>query len=124
MQLLEIKVIKQKPVFGVSDKVMLRPACSDRETSKNVEVMYEASLVIVLGRKRITNALIRLRGCAGWSVLLLFACIKISLSRDWAHMKTVQLEQISYFVLVANLNLILGSIGKVCLYHHCTNVEG
>ena len=37
-------------------------------------------------RKRITNVRIRLRGCAVWSVPLLFACNKVRLSHMEAHM--------------------------------------
>ena len=47
----------------------------------NSERLPEASCVILLYGKRITKALIKLRGCAGRSVPLLFACIKIRFSR-------------------------------------------
>ena len=48
-------LVATKPVFGVSDKASL------------------ASLDVVLSKRQITKALIRLRGCAGWSSRLLFA---------------------------------------------------
>ena len=40
--------------------------CSATGTSKNTEVLHEASLVI-LSKKGITKAQIRLRKCLGWS---------------------------------------------------------
>ena len=66
-------LIATKPVFGVSDKVRFKPACSATETSYKIEVSLVASLDILLSNKRITKALIRLRGCAGWSAPVLFA---------------------------------------------------
>ena len=63
----------RKPVFGVSDKVRFKPIPSATEISKKIEISRVASLDIILSNKRITKALIRLRGCAGWSAPLLFA---------------------------------------------------
>ena len=54
-----------KPVLGVSDKMRFKPVCSATE--------LVASLDMILFNKRITKALIKLRGCAGWSAPLLFA---------------------------------------------------
>ena len=62
-----------KPVFGVSDKASYKPVSSSTVTSKNIEISLEASLDMILSTKRITKALIRLRGCAGWSAPVLFA---------------------------------------------------
>ena len=62
-----------KPVFWVSEKVRLTLVCSTTGTSWNIEISLIASLDMILSRKRITKALIRLRGCAGWSAPLLFA---------------------------------------------------
>ena len=65
--------VATKPVFGVSYKVRSKPECSATGTSYKVESLLVACFDMVLSKKRITKALIRLRGCAGWSALLLFA---------------------------------------------------
>ena len=62
-----------KPVFGVSDKASFKPVSSATVTSYKIEISPAASLYMVLSKKRITKALIRLRGCAGWSAPVLFA---------------------------------------------------
>ena len=41
--------------------------------SKKIEILPVARLNMLLYKKRITKALIRLRGCAGWSAPMLFA---------------------------------------------------
>ena len=60
-------LVSAKPVFGVSDKVIFKPACSAAETSQKNEISLRASLDMVLSKTRITKALIRL------SVPVLFA---------------------------------------------------
>ena len=62
----------RKPVFGVSNKVRLKPVCSATETCLKNEISLVASLAMILSNKRITKSLIRLRGCAGWTAPLLF----------------------------------------------------
>ena len=62
-----------KPVFGVPDKARLKPVSSATETSWKIEISPVASLHMILSIKRITKALIRLRGCAGWSEPVLLA---------------------------------------------------
>ena len=62
-----------KPVFGVPDKARLNPVSSATETSWKIEMSPVASLHMILSIKRITKALIRLRGCAGWSAPVMFA---------------------------------------------------
>ena len=49
-----------KPVFGVSDKVRLKPVSSATEANWNIEILHEASLDIIIYNKRITKALISL----------------------------------------------------------------
>ena len=66
-------LVATKPVFGVFDQVVPKPACSATETSNKIEISPEAKLDMILYKKRITKVLIRLRGCAGWSAPLLFA---------------------------------------------------
>ena len=61
-----------KPVFGVPDKVRFKPACSATETSLKIEISLVASLDMILSKKQIIKALIRLRRCAGWSAPVLF----------------------------------------------------
>ena len=65
--------VTRKPVFGVCDQVRLKLACSATETCQGLEILVIASRGIILSRQRTTKALIRLRGCAGWSAPLLFA---------------------------------------------------
>ena len=54
--------------------VRLKPTYSDTETRLKIKILHEANLDILLSTKQLTKALIRLRGCTGWSVPLLFAC--------------------------------------------------
>ena len=52
----------RKPVFWVSDQIRPKPACSATRTSQNIDIFHGASLNIVLSRKGIIKARIRLRG--------------------------------------------------------------
>ena len=63
----------RKPVFWVPDQAGLTPVSSITRTSQKNEVSHVASLDMILTNKRTTKVLISLRGCAGWSVPLLFA---------------------------------------------------
>ena len=65
-------LVATKPFLGVSDKVRFKPAFSATGTSWKIEISFAASFDMVLSKKRITNALIKLRECADWSVPLLF----------------------------------------------------
>ena len=58
---------------GVSDQVRLKLACSATEASMRLGILVTETRDITLSRQRTTKALIRLRGCAGWSAPLLFA---------------------------------------------------
>ena len=66
-------LVARKPVFGVSDKASFKPVSSATVTSQNIEIWLVASLDMILSNKRITKALIRLCGRAGWSAPVLFA---------------------------------------------------
>ena len=66
-------LVARKPVFGVSDKASLKQVSSATEISLKIEISPVASLHIILSKTRTTKALIRLRGCAGWSAPVLFA---------------------------------------------------
>ena len=58
---------------GVSDQVRLKLTCSATEASMRLEILVTETSDVILSRQRTTKALIRLRGCAGWSEPLLFA---------------------------------------------------
>ena len=58
--------------YPKSYNVRPKPDCSATEISYNLESSHVASSAGILSRKRITKTLIRLRGCAGWSVPLFF----------------------------------------------------
>ena len=58
---------------GVCDQVRLKLACSATEATMRLEFLVTETRDITLCRQRTTKALIRLRGCAGWSAPLLFA---------------------------------------------------
>ena len=75
---LYISHVVRKPVFGVSDQVRLKPACSATEATLTLEILDIASIGIVLFKQLTTKVLIRLRKCADWrcaglSAPLLFA---------------------------------------------------
>ena len=65
--------VMRKPVFGVSDKVRLKPACAATEARSKLEISDIETRGIILSRQRTTKVLIRLRERAGWSAPLLFA---------------------------------------------------
>ena len=66
-------LVATKPVFGVSDKVRFKAACSATETSWKNKISLVASLDMILSKMGMTKALISLRGCVGWSAPVLFA---------------------------------------------------
>ena len=80
-----------KSVFGVSDQVRLKPACSATETSYSLEILDIETRSIILSQQRITKALIRLRRCTGWSEPLLFAYVINRFSHDMADIYIFQL---------------------------------
>ena len=58
---------------GVSNQVRLKLACSATKASMRLESLVTETRDITLSRQRTAKALIRLRGCAGWSAPLLSA---------------------------------------------------
>ena len=64
---------RNKSVFRISDKASSKPVSSATETTQKNEILLVASLDMLLSKTRITKALIRLHGCAGWSAPVLFA---------------------------------------------------
>ena len=85
-------LVATKPVFGISDKARLKPACSELQTSWKSEILLVASLDVIPTNKRITKALIRLSGCAGWSAPLLFPNPEDRFSHVEAHIVHVFLK--------------------------------
>ena len=65
--------MKKNVSSGVSDQVRLKLACSATEASMRLKVLVTETKNIILSRQRTTKALIRLRGCAGWSAPLFLA---------------------------------------------------
>ena len=65
---------REKTCLQGKSHVRLKPTFSDTETRWKIKILHEASIDIFLSNKQITKALIRLRGCTGWSAPLLFAC--------------------------------------------------
>ena len=57
---------------GGFDKECFKPVSSAKETSLKIEISPAASLHMILSKKQNKKALIRLRGCAGWSAPVLF----------------------------------------------------
>ena len=75
-----LSLVTRKPVF---DQVRDKQASSASETFYRLEVSDIETRDIILSRQRTTKALIRLRGCAGWSALLLFAYGKTGFLMTW-----------------------------------------
>ena len=63
--------MQENQVFA--NKVSLKQVSSPTETRLKIEISLVASLDMIPSNKRITKMLIRLCGCAGCSVALLFA---------------------------------------------------
>ena len=59
-------------VGGCFDKECFKPVSSAKETSLKIEISPAASLHMILSKNQKKKALIRLRGCAGWSAPVLF----------------------------------------------------
>ena len=74
------------------NQVGLKPACSATEASKNPGISDKAPIGITLSRQGIMKTLIRLQGCADWSLSLLLAYGINRFSYDVTHVteKTVE----------------------------------
>ena len=66
----DMGLVATKPVFGVADKARIKPVCSPTETSKRIAISLVASIDVIVFKKRITKALISLRGCTSRSAPL------------------------------------------------------
>ena len=56
--------VTRKPVFGVCEQLILKPACSATETSLGLEIYAIANRGIIRSRQRTIKTLIILCGCA------------------------------------------------------------
>ena len=81
--LVHLSHVTRKPVFGVCNKVRLKPACSATENSCSLGILDLAGIDIIFVRT--TKALIRQHGCTGWSVPFLSAYGISRISHDEAH---------------------------------------
>ena len=102
-------LVATKPVFGVSDQAMLKPDPSITETSKKIEIKLKESSDMILSKKRITKALISLRGCAGWFAPLLFANLKDRFSHVVAHIIMLVIPIIMNFCACLSLNYLFSN---------------
>ena len=93
----------------VSDQVRLKLACSATEASMRLEILVTETRDITLSRQRTTKVLIRLRGCAGWSALLLFA-YDIRHVFSWPGSNILLCVGICWYFPSMNLNFILFDI--------------
>ena len=62
-----------------------QPTQLQRLVQLNAEILCVASLSIILSWERTIKALIRLRGCVGWSAPLVFVCSYVRFSLDTVH---------------------------------------
>ena len=62
---MNMSLVTRKPVFGVFDQVIHKPACAATETSYSLEMLDMEIRGIILSKERKTKALIRLCGCTG-----------------------------------------------------------
>ena len=49
-EVLQMSLVPRKPVFGVSDQVILKPACSATETNQSLKILHLASIDIILAK--------------------------------------------------------------------------
>ena len=82
------------------------------KTGQNSEILRVSSGFIVLFRKQITKALIRLYECTGWSAPLLFACNKVSFSRFKTHMVNCFLNVSCYDIILFQSSCSLHGYGS------------
>ena len=76
-----------KPVFRVSNKARYSNQSSQlQRIARKIEISLVASLVMILSKMQITQALTSLCRCAGWSTPLLFANLEDRFSRIEAHL--------------------------------------
>ena len=109
----------RKPVFGVFDQVRHKPACAATEARKRFEISDIETRGIMLSWQQQTKALIRLRGCAGWSAPLLFAYDKSRFCHDVAHWSYLFAVLHCFLSLTFCLGLSLEAVWVVCHHFLC-----
>ena len=85
--------VARKHVFGFCHQVNFIPAGTATEMRHTIEILHLGSLDVLLSRKRLAKALLRLHGCAGWSAASFYACNKVWFSGVEAHMTDVVIIQ-------------------------------
>ena len=65
---------REKTCLQGKSHVRLKPTCSKTEARWQIQILYDASLDMLLSINQITKALVRLLECTGQSVPLLLAC--------------------------------------------------
>ena len=80
-----MSLVTRKSVFWVCDQVRHKPACAATEARQRLEISDIETTCIILSRQRTTTALIRLRGCAGWSAPFYVRIWHKQFSHDVAH---------------------------------------
>ena len=93
-------LVATKPVFGVSDKTRLKPVSS---ATGAPEISLKTSLDMVLFKTRIIKALIRLRGCAGWSAPVLFANPRRQIFSPYVRHSISVKRRVRTFILGGNI---------------------
>ena len=105
---------RQNLSWEFSDKASFKPVSSATMTSQKIEISSVASLHILLSKKRITMALIRLCGCTGWSVPVVLANPEDRFSRVKAH---IYLTISRHFMTIVICSLICLYTLVTCIAH-------
>ena len=61
----KMSLVTRKPVIGISNHVLLKPACAATEANKRLEISDLETRGVIISRQCTTKMLIRLRGCTG-----------------------------------------------------------
>ena len=113
-----LSLLSRKHVFGVSDEASFKPVSSATEISYIVEISPFANLHMIRFKKRITKALIRLRGCAGWSAPLFSQTPEDRFSRVEAHLQCAEPLQMYEGIYTTKGALCAQKLGNGISYHH------
>ena len=117
----QMGLVARKPVFQVSVEARLKAVYSAIETSWKIEIWPVTNLDMLLSKKRIIKALIRLCGCAGWTAPLLFANPRrqVFLRRGPYHIGTKTSSHVLAHLFFSESQLMIGSTFKVVLHYNC-----
>ena len=95
-------LVARKPVVGVSDKQVSNQSPQLQRQARNCNFTC-SKFTMILSKMRITKALIRLRGCAGWSTPVLFENPEDRFSRVEAH---IHMELICFLTSQSTINYV------------------